>query len=179
MYYKYFKRLFDIIASFILILLLWPIMIMTSIILLINLGLPLFYEIKTREGKNKKTFIMYKLRTRKEYRHKSFNEATYTKTSLLIDKLRLNELPQLFNILKGDMSLVGPRPFIPGDSLPKGNISYKRYLLRPGITGLAQINSPRTMSHQKKLEYDIIYFDNLSFINDLKIIFKTFNVLFK
>jgi lipopolysaccharide/colanic/teichoic acid biosynthesis glycosyltransferase len=97
----------------------------------------------------------------------------------MVDKLRLNELPQLFNVLKGDMSLVGPRPFIPGDTLPIGEISYKRYLLRPGLTGLAQINSPRTISHKKKLEYDIIYYDNLSFKNDLKIILKTFKVILK
>lgn len=179
MYEKYFKRLFDIVISIILIIVLLPIMFLTAIVLLINLGLPISYEIKFREGKNKKIFIMYKLRTRKEYKHKSSNEATYTKISYMVDKLRLNELPQLFNVLKGDMSLVGPRPFIPGDTLPIGEISYKRYLLRPGLTGLAQINSPRTISHKKKLEYDIIYYDNLSFKNDLKIILKTFKVILK
>ncbi len=179
MYKKYFKRFLDIIVSLVLIVLLFPIVFITAIVLAIDLGFPLDYEINNREGKNKKPFRMYKLRTRIERKHQLANEARYTKTSAFIDKYRFNELPQLFNILKGDMSLVGPRPFIPGDMLPIGDISPKRYLVRPGVTGLAQVIAPRTMSHEMKLEYDIIYYDNLSFKNDLIIIFKTFRTIFK
>ena len=117
---------------------------------------------------------MYKIRTKKLPDNKDF-----TKLSFIIDKLRLNELPQLINVIKGDMSLVGPRPFIPGDKLPKGKISDKRYLVRPGITGLAQVNGGRSITHKKKLEYDEIYYDNLSFKTDFKIICKTISLLLR
>ena len=116
---------------------------------------------------------MYKIRTKKLPENKEF-----TKISYYIDRFRLNELPNLINVIKGDMSLVGPRPFIPGDKLPSGKISKKRYLVRPGITGLAQINGGRSITHKDKLKYDIIYYDNLSFMLDLKIILKTIYLLF-
>lgn len=140
------------------------------IITYFNLGRPIFNERKNREGMHKKTFIMYKFRTKK------IGQEAFTKISKFIDIFRLNELPQLFNILKGDMSFIGPRPFIPNDDLPKDVISPKRYLVRPGIMGLAQANGGRKITHHKKLEYDILYYDNLSFLFDLKIFFKTFNI---
>ncbi len=172
MYRKYVKRLLDIIFSIILILLLWPLMLIIAIITFIDLGLPLHNEIREREGLNKKTFIMYKFRTKKLKLGKDSVDK-YTKISKKIDHYRLNELPQLFNVLKGEMSLVGPRPFIPGDNLPPGKISPKRYLVRPGKTGLAQVSGCRLLKHKEKLQYDIIYYDNLSFKLDAKIIFKT------
>lgn len=154
-------------------------MLIIAVITFFNLGLPIHNELREREGKNKKTFIMYKFRTRK-LKIKCYPGCdNYTKISRKIDRLRLNELPQLFNVLKGDMSLVGPRPFIPGDDLPEGEISPKRYLVRPGITGLAQANGCRTLTHKEKLEYDVIYYDNLSFKNDAKIFFKTIFNIFK
>ena len=82
-------------------------------------------------------------------------------------------MPQLFNVLKGEMSLVGPRPFIPGEELPEGNVSQKRYMLRPGITGLTQVSGGREITHEEKLKYDEIYYDNMSFWLDFKIICKT------
>lgn len=179
MYQKYIKRFLDIVISFILIIVLFPLMLLVSIVVLIDLGLPLFNELREREGLNKKTFIMYKFRTKKLKSKISNNNSSYTKVSEVIDKLRLNELPQLFNVLKGDMSLVGPRPFIPGEKLPNCVISDKRYLVRPGITGLAQVNGGRSITHKKKLEYDIIYYDNLSFKEDFVIVLKTIFNFFK
>ena len=179
MYKKYIKRLFDILISLILILLLFPVMIVVGIMLFFNLGLPLWNELREREGKNKKTFIMYKFRTKKLHNENLEHAKKYTAFSRVIDRSRLNELPQLFNVLKGDMSLVGPRPFIPGEKLPEGEISEKRYLVRPGLTGLAQINGGRSLTHKQKLEYDIIYYDNLSFKNDAVIVFKTILKIFK
>ncbi len=173
MYKKYIKRLLDIIFSILLILLLWPVMLIVAIITLIDLGFPLHNEIREREGLNKKTFIMYKFRTKKLNSQNLKFDDQYTKVSHKIDHYRLNELPQLFNVLKGDMSLVGPRPFIPGDKLPEGEISPKRYLVRPGMTGLAQTSGCRLLTHKDKLKYDVIYYDNLSFKTDLKIIVKT------
>lgn len=148
-------------------------MFITGVITYINLGKPLFNLIKEREGLNKKTFIMYKFRTKIVCK-----ETKYTKLSYFFDKFRLNESPQLFNILKGDMSFIGPRPFIPNDILPEGTISKKRYLVRPGITGLAQINGGRYLSHKEKLKYDIIYYDNFSFKQDITILIKTFTRFF-
>lgn len=170
MYRKFFKPLLDFILSLILILLLWPLMLVIAIITYIDLGSPIYNTIRKREGKNKKTYIMYKFRTKKlgtEY------NPQYTKVSRVIDKLRLNELPQLFNVLKGEMSLVGPRPFIPGEVLPDGKVNQKRYMIRPGITGLAQVSGGRNITHEEKLKYDEIYYDNMSFWLDFKIICKT------
>lgn len=170
MYRKFFKPLLDFILSLILILLLWPIMLIVAIITYIDLGTPIYNTIRKREGKNRKTYIMYKFRTKKlgtEY------NPQYTKVSKIIDRLRLNELPQLFNVLKGEMSLVGPRPFIPGEVLPDGKVSQKRYMIRPGITGLAQVSGGRDITHEEKLRYDEIYYDNMSFWLDFKIVCKT------
>ena len=174
MYKKYIKRVLDIIISIILLIILFPIIIIVYVITFFDLGLPLHNIVREREGINKKTFIMYKIRTKILPDNKE-----YTRISYIIDRLRLNELPQLINVIKGDMSLVGPRPFIPNDKLPDGVISEKRYLVRPGITGLAQVNGGRSITHKEKLEYDIIYYDNSSFILDLKIIIKTIVLLFK
>ncbi len=170
MYRKFFKPLLDFVLSFILILLLWPLMFVVALITYIDLGAPIYNVLRKREGKNRKPYIMYKFRTKKlgtEYNPK------YTKVSKVIDKLRLNELPQLFNVLKGEMSIVGPRPFIPGENLPEGKVSQKRYMMRPGITGLAQVSGGRSITHGEKLKYDEIYYDNMSFWLDLKIICKT------
>lgn len=179
MYKKYFKRLLDLIISLILIIILFPVMIIVAFLLLVNLGFPLWNEKREREGKNKKVFIMYKFRTKKLNSEKLTYRNRYTDFSRVIDRVRLNELPQLFNVLKGDMSLVGPRPFIPGDNLPEGEISAKRYLVRPGLTGLAQVNGGRGLTHKQKLEYDVIYYDNLSFKTDFKILLATITNIFK
>lgn len=170
MYRKYVKPTLDFVISLILILILWPIMLVVAIITFIDLGSPIFNLIRKREGKNRKTYIMYKFRTK---RLNTENSHRYTRVSKWIDKLRLNELPQLFNVLKGDMSIVGPRPFIPGDNLPEGKIDPKRYLVRPGITGLAQVSGGRDITHKEKLKYDVIYYDNMSFKTDLIIFLKT------
>lgn len=175
MKYSKIKRLLDIFMSFILIIITLPIMIVVSIITLINIGRPLIDIRIPREGKNKKPFYMYKIRTRV---YDEFG-SHYTKVSKFIDKTGLNELPQLFNVLKGEMSLIGPRAFICGEKLPKGNISEKRYLMKPGISGLAQVSGGRRLSFEKTLEYDVIYYDNMSFLLDLKIFFKTIIVVIK
>ena len=113
--------------------------------------------------------IMYKIRTR------VYDESGshYTKISKIIDKIGLNELPQLFNILKGEMSFIGPRPFICNEKLSDGEISFKRYLVKPGVISLAQSMGGRRLSYKKTLECDEIYYDNFGFIQDLKIFFKS------
>ncbi|MBQ8234543.1 MAG: sugar transferase [Bacilli bacterium] len=179
MYKKYVKQVLDFIIALLLLLILSPIIVLVAIITYIDLGSPIFNERRTREGKNKKTFVMYKFRTKKMSYQDVENSNRYTKVSCIIDKYRLNELPQLINVLKGEMSLVGPRPFIPNDDLPNDEISEKRYLVKPGITGLAQVSGGRTLTHKQKLKYDEIYYDNLSFKLDLQIILKTITFILK
>ena len=171
MYKNIVKPTLDFILSLILIILFSPIMLIVMFITMIDLGFPLHNLLREREGKNRKPYIMYKFRTKVIDPDGTTNSDTFTPISRIIDKTRLNELPQLFNVLFGQMSLVGPRPCIPGESDKfKGMIDEKRYLVRPGITGLAQINGGRWITTKDKLRYDIEYYDNLSFKLDFKIL---------
>lgn len=171
--YWYIKRLLDIILSLILIVITLPIMLITVIVLLINLGFPMFNQRRYREGLYKKKFLMFKFRTKLIDSDNLPRKDRYTKVSGLIDKLKLNELPQLFNVLFGQMSFIGPRPFIPGEKLPAGKISDKRYMVRPGLTNLSYVSRGNELTHKQKLAYDIEYFDNFGFKQDLMIFFKT------
>ena len=170
MYKRYVKRILDIIFSLILLIGLSPLIILTGLIVYLELGKPIVFTQK-REGKNKKPFTMYKFRTM-DFNEEETRENRMTKKTKFLDKYRFNELLQLINVLKGDMSLVGPRPFIPHEPLPKSP-EKERYLIRPGITGLAQAKGGRNISHEKKLEYDVIYYKNISFLLDLKIVIMT------
>ena len=172
MYRKYIKRLLDIIFSIVFIIITFPLMIITALILLISLGTPLWNQKRLREGMNKKNFVMYKFRTRKMDSYDLPYKDRYTKISYFIDRSHLNELPQLFNVLKGDMSLVGPRPFIPGQPLPK-KPPKERYLVRPGMTSLAELYGGSTITHEGKLKCDVLYNEKISFLLDLKIILLT------
>ncbi|MBE6149392.1 MAG: sugar transferase [Firmicutes bacterium] len=174
--YKYIKRLLDIIFSIILIIVLLPLMLVVLIITYFDIKRPLIDIRLPREGINKKPFYMYKIRTR--VYDKSGN-SSYTKISRFIDKTGLNELPQLFNILKGEMSFVGPRAFICDEELPEGDISPKRYLVKPGIVSLAQSLGGRRLSYKKTLECDEIYYDNFGFVQDVKIFFKSIKTIIK
>ena len=147
-------------------------MIIVAFSLLINLGLPLWNQKRLREGTNRKPFIMYKFRTRKKDTYDSPHMDRYTKFSYFIDRTHLNELPQFFNVLKGDMSLVGPRPFIPGEPLPK-EPPKERYLVKPGMTSLAALHGLSDITHEEKLQYDVEYYKKISFLLDLKIVLLT------
>ena len=171
--YWYIKRLLDIILSIILIVITLPLMLITLILLIINLGFPIFNQKRYREGLYKRKFIMLKFRTKKMDVDNLPRKERYTKLSHLIDKLKLNELPQLFNILLGQMSFVGPRPFIPNDNLPEGKISNKRYYIRPGLANLAFVAKNEKLTHKQKLLSDIEYYDNFGFKQDLLILLKT------
>lgn len=171
MYRKYIKRILDFIIATILLICLFPLIILTGIITYLELGFPIFNHRKQKEGQYHKEFKMYKFRT--SLPKGETDKKKFTKVTRFIDYSRLNELPQLINVIKGDMSIVGPRPFIPGDAtLPKDKISEKRYLVKPGLTGLFQIR-PHGGTHKEKLECDVYYYDHLSFWLDLKIVLKT------
>lgn len=170
MYRNCIKRILDIIFSLLFIIVLFPIFLIVGFITLLELGSPIIFK-QVREGISKKEFVMLKFRTMDFDENKDRNERM-TRVTSFFDKVKLNELPQLFNVLKGDMSLVGPRAFIPGDKLPK-KPPKERYYVRPGMTGLAQVEGGRYISHNKKLEYDIIYNEKISFFLDLKIVVMT------
>ncbi len=170
--YWYIKRLLDIFLSLVLIIITLPIMLIVLLILLIDLGFPILNQNRYREGMYKKSFLMFKLRTKKMNSDSLPIHDRYTKVSRVIDNLKLNELPQLFNILFGQMSFIGPRPFIPGEKLPKAKISDKRYFVRPGLISLAFVTKGGLETHEKKISFDEKYYDNFSFKQDLIIALK-------
>jgi len=174
------KRIFDFTASLIGLVVLLPfILILSSFILIFN-GWPVFF-IQPRLGKNKIPFNMIKLRTMKSGISKSseHDAARLTKIGKVLRKTSVDELPVLFNVIKGDMSLVGPRPLLlkygPRFS-PKQD---RRHQVLPGITGLAQINGRNTISWEDKFDYDIQYVKNHSFWIDLKILIQTMFLVIK
>lgn len=171
------KPLLDFILALIAIFFLAPIIIIVTILLfIVNNGKPFFYQ--SRPGKDEKLFniIKFKTMTDKTDSKGRLLPDTYrlTKIGKIVRKTSLDELPQLFNILKGDMSLIGPRPLLP-QYLPYYTSTEKiRHLVKPGITGLAQVNGRNNIDWDKKLSLDVDYVDNLSFKMDINILFKTF-----
>ena len=174
MYKKYFKRLLDIIFSITLMFLLLPITVLVGLLCKLNTGNMLFMQ--KRNGKHKKSFIMYKFCSMKSI-DGTYLERT-TKVTRLLRAFGLDELPQLFNILKGDMSFIGPRPFITGEKLPI-EPSDKIYTVRPGVISLAIAQGRRTVSHENRLKYDEVYASNVTFRQDVVILLKTLGVIFK
>lgn len=158
-------------------LILSPLFLLVSILLLIsNQGNPFFFQ--KRPGKNEKLFYIIKFKTMNDKRDVNHNlladEKRATKLGKIIRKTSLDEIPQLLNVIKGDMSIVGPRPLLT-EYLPIYNVEQKkRHQVKPGITGWAQINGRNAISWEKKFQYDIFYVSNQSFLLDLKILFLTF-----
>lgn len=182
MYKSYIKRIVDFVVALSAFVLLLPVFILVALVLSIaNRGTPFFLQ--TRPGKNERIFKVIKFKTmndRKDAQGKLLPDSVrLTPVGKIIRKTSLDEIPQLINVIKGDMSLVGPRP-LRVHYLPLYNETQKRrHLVRPGITGWAQINGRNTISWTKKFEYDVWYVDNLSFMLDLKIIYKTFIKVFQ
>lgn len=176
MMYAFWKRLLDILFSFLFLLFFFWLILLICLITRIDSGKPIIDIRIPREGRYKKPFYMYKIRTRV---YDPYGNSTYTKVSKWIDKIGLNELLQFINVLKGDMSIIGPRPFIVGEKLPKGEISEERYLVRPGIISLAHTLGGRNLSYQETLKCDKMYYQNFSFKQDVKIFFKSIKVILK
>ncbi|WP_179022535.1 sugar transferase [Winogradskyella forsetii] len=176
MYKNIIKRICDFMAALIGLLIVFPLLLTLIIVLAIsNNGKPFFYQ--TRTGINGKLFTIIKLKTMNDKTDKDGNllPVIYriTKMGNFCRKYSLDEIPQLINILKGDMSLVGPRPLLP-KYLPLYNKQQnRRHEVIPGITGWAQVNGRNAISWEEKFEFDVYYVDNQSFLLDLKIIFKT------
>jgi lipopolysaccharide/colanic/teichoic acid biosynthesis glycosyltransferase len=176
------KRIIDFFASLMGLIILSPIFILISIIIYFKLGSPVFF-IQKRPGKNEKIFKMIKFRTMLDAKDKNGNllpdEKRLTSFGQFLRSTSLDEFPELINVLKGDMSLVGPRPLLV-EYLPLYNDHQaRRHEMRPGITGLAQINGRNTISWEDKFDYDVKYIDNFSLLLDFKILFKTFIKVFR
>ena len=181
-YEAFFKRLFDIVISLFVIILFSWLYLLLAIIVRVNLGSPIIFK-QERPGKNGMIFNMYKFRSMSDKRDENGN--------LLPDKQRLNkfgrilrstspdELPEFFNILKGDMSFVGPRPLLVKYLEHYNSFENRRHEVRPGLTGLAQASGRAALSWKDKFIKDVEYVDNVTFIMDLKIIFMTIIKVFK
>ncbi len=176
MYANFFKRLIDILVSLVLICLASPIILFLIVFLFFsNKGKPFFTQ--TRPGKNEKLFKLVKFKSMNDKKDVNGqllpNHERITPVGGFIRKTSLDELPQLFNVLKGEMSLIGPRPLLP-KYLPLYNDEQrKRHLTRPGITGWAQVNGRNGITWNKKFELDVWYVNNISFSTDIKIVFRT------
>ncbi|EAJ5474144.1 undecaprenyl phosphate N,N'-diacetylbacillosamine 1-phosphate transferase [Campylobacter jejuni] len=175
MYEKVFKRIFDFILALVLLVLFSPVILITALLLKITQGSVIFTQ--NRPGLDEKIFKIYKFKTMSDERDEKgellSDELRLKAFGKIVRSLSLDELLQLFNVLKGDMSFVGPRPLLV-EYLPLYNEEQKlRHKVRPGITGWAQVNGRNAISWQKKFELDVYYVKNISFLLDLKIIFLT------
>lgn len=180
-YRKFIKRPMDFILSLIAIIILCPVFIIVAVLVRVKLGSPVLFKQK-RPGLNEKIFTMYKFRTMTDERDKFGellpDEIRLTKFGKFLRSTSLDELPELLNIIKGEMSIVGPRPLLV-QYLPLYDEHQKRrHEVRPGLSGYAQINGRNAISWEDKFDFDVVYVDNVSFIGDWKIIFLTIKKVF-
>jgi len=176
------KRFFDVTASFLLLILLAPLFLLIAMLVRMKLGSPVFFR-QTRPGLNGAPFEMIKFRTMLEARDDKGNDLPnaerMTTFGNLLRSTSLDELPELWNVIKGDMSLVGPRPLLM-DYLPLYSTEqFRRHEVRPGVTGWAQVNGRNAISWEEKFKLDVWYVDNRTFMLDLKILFLTVKKVFK
>lgn len=181
-YQKYIKRLIDIVLSLFAIIILSPLLLILYFLVKIKLGSPVIFTQK-RPGKDENIFKLYKFRSMTDKKDGSGkllpDDQRLTSFGRKLRSTSLDELPELFNILKGDMSIVGPRPLLV-DYLELYNEKQRhRHDVRPGLTGLAQANGRNALGWEEKFELDVDYVNNISFISDIRIILDTIKVVFK
>lgn len=182
MYKIFFKRFLDGITASCGLLLLSPIILVTTAGLYIaNQGKPFFFQL--RPGLHGTIFKIVKFKTMNDKKDGAGNLLSdgerLTKIGKFLRKTSLDEIPQLINVIKGEMSIIGPRPLLPEYLTLYSKIQYRRHEVKPGITGWAQVNGRNAISWQQKFEYDVWYVDNISFLLDLKIVFLTAKKVFK
>lgn len=176
MYKNFIKRVLDIILSFLALVILSPLLILTAFLIRIKLGEPVFFK-QLRPGKNEKIFGILKFRTMTDAKDENGNllpdEIRLTRFGQFLRSTSIDELPELLNILNGDMSIVGPRPLLV-QYLERYNEEQKhRHDVKPGLTGLAQVNGRNGITWEEKFHYDLEYVKNITFYGDCKIIFQT------
>lgn len=176
LYRDYIKRFLDIVLSAGAIIVLSPVMAVTAVLVWVKLGSPVIFKQK-RPGKDERIFEMYKFRSMTDARDENGellpDEVRLTSFGKKLRASSLDELPELFNILKGDMSVVGPRPQLVRDMVFMTAEQRKRHSVRPGLTGLAQVNGRNAIDWEKKLAYDLEYIKRITFSGDMKIIWQT------
>lgn len=182
MYRKCFKRPMDFILSFIGLILFSPVLLVVAILVRIKLGSPVIFT-QERPGLNEKIFKMYKFRTMTDEKDKDGellpDSIRLTRFGRILRSTSLDELPELWNILKGDMSIVGPRPLAVQYLPYYTKLERQRHTVRPGLSGLAQINGRNTATWEERFDYDIKYVNSISFLGDMKVIFKTMEKVIK
>lgn len=176
MYQKFFKRFFDIVLSGCALLVLWPVLAIVAILVRVKLGSPVIF-CQERPGKDERIFKMYKFRSMTDERDEEgallADSVRLTSFGKKLRATSLDELPELWNILKGDMSIVGPRPLLV-KYLPRYSEEQRhRHDVRPGLTGLAQVNGRNAISWEERFELDVQYVESVSFVNDIKILLAT------
>lgn len=181
-YEKYFKRFLDLLCCLLAMIVFWWLYLIVAILVRVKLGSPVLFT-QYRPGKDEQIFKLYKFRTMTDSRD--------GKGELLPDKIRLtsfgkmlravslDELPEVINIIKGDMSIIGPRPQLVRDMVFMTKEQRRRHQVRPGLSGLAQVNGRNTITWENKLSWDLKYIDRITFLEDIKIIFKTIEKVFK
>ena len=181
-YGKYIKRPMDFFLSLCAIIVLAPVLLIIAILVRVKLGSPVIFKQK-RPGLNEKIFTLYKFRTMTDERDENGellpDDIRLTKFGKLLRSTSLDELPELFNIIKGDMSIVGPRPLLIQYLPLYDDHQKRRHEVRPGLSGLAQVSGRNAISWEEKFNLDVEYVDNVSFIGDWKIIFLTLKKAFR
>ena len=182
MYEKYIKRILDFLLSLIALIVLSPVMLIVAILVKINLGSPIIFK-QDRPGLNGEVFTLYKFRSMKDDVDKDGNllakDKRLTKFGRRLRSTSLDELPELYNILKGDMSIIGPRPLLVEYLERYSGQQKKRHNLRPGLTCLSAVNGRAALSWQDSLKLDVEYVENISFALDFQIFLKTIVTVFK
>ncbi len=181
-YKNLLKPIFDIFIASVAFIILFPVFITVAVFLRISTKANPFF-IQERPGKNGKIFKVIKFKTMNDKKDEKGNllpdEKRITKIGKFIRKTSLDEIPQLLNVIKGDMSLVGPRPLLPEYLKLYNDFQKRRHEVKPGITGWAQVNGRNAISWEQKFEYDVWYVNNISFLLDLKILFLTIKKVIK
>lgn len=175
-YERYIKRMLDLIWATLAIVVFWWLYIIIAILVKIKLGSPVIFK-QQRPGLNEKIFSLYKFRTMTDERDENgklmSDEVRLTKFGKWLRSTSLDELPEVFNIINGDMSVIGPRPQLVRDMVFMTNEQRERHSVRPGLSGLAQVNGRNSISWENKLNYDLQYIKKITFLGDVKIIFQT------